>query len=203
MRARRAAALARAAACAVLPLLLGGCLSRVIPEPPPPPLTYDFGPPPDVEPAPLSLPFTLENVSAPSWLRTPNIYYRRLDQHRGALQPYARNQWIAATPELFAERLADRLARAAPAAADARLPLRLEIVRFEHVYTAANESYVIARARASFDGFDGRVRRREFEHREPAAASVHGATAALPRVADTLLDGVLEWLRSETLDLER
>ena len=194
----------RAAGLAVvLPLLLGGCLARVLPEPSPPPVTYDFGPLPDEQPATLGLPFRLENVDAPSWLRTQNIYYRRLVEQQAALRPYTRNQWIASTPELFAERLEDRLARAAPESSIEGLPLRLEIVTFEHVYTAHGGSYVIARARAAYDDFDGRTRRRQFEQRREAAASVEGATTELPVVADNLLDGVLDWLRGETLDLER
>ena len=183
-------------------LLLGGCLPQLIPEPAQPPLTFDFGPPPDERPAPLPLRFRLETVYAPSWLETPSIYYRRLDEQQGALRAYAQNQWIAPAPELFAERLSYRLSQAAPARSSEELALRLEILRFEQVYTAPDEAYVVARARASYDDLDGRMRRREFERRRATAAAVDGATAALPHVADDLLDGVLEWLREETLALE-
>lgn len=53
------------------------------------------------------------------------------------------------------------------------------------------------------DDFDGRTRSRQFEQRRAAAASVDGATAALPVVAEALLDDVLDWLRGETLDRDR
>lgn len=199
----RRAALVRLTGAALLPLFLGGCLSGVLPEPPPPPLTYDLGPLPDEEPARLGLPFRLENVDAPSWLRVRNIHYRRLDEHPAAFRSYTRNQWIAPAPELFAERLEDLLARAAPESSGEWLSLRLTLAAFEHVYTADGESYVVAQARASYDDFDGRTRSRQFEQRRAAAASVDGATAALPVVAEALLDDVLDWLHGETLDRDR
>lgn len=186
---------------AVLALLLSavaaGCLSRVLPEPAPPPVTYDFGPPLKAPPARLPARFRLEAVTAPSWLRSQNIYYRRLDEQPAALLAYARNRWIGAPPELFAERLSYRLARAEPAAAaQLSVALELELLSFEHVYTAPNSAYVVARARASYDGSDGRRHERLFETRRPAAAAVEGATAELPRAADELLDEVFAWLRA-------
>lgn len=183
----------------LLPAVATGCLSRVLPEPAPPPISYDFGPPPDTPPARLPARFRLDAVTAPSWLRSQNIYYRRLDERPAALLPYARNRWIAPPPELFAERLSYRLARAEPAAAagsPAAVELELELMSFEHVYTAPNSAYVVARARASYDGGDGRSYERMFETRRPAAAAVEGATTELPRAADELLGDVLAWLRA-------
>jgi ABC-type uncharacterized transport system auxiliary subunit len=195
VRRSRAAAVALA-----MPAVLAACLSQVLPEPVPPPVTYDFGPPPAASPAALPSAFRVEAVTAPTWLRTPSIYYRRLHEQPAALHAYARNRWIAAPSELFAERLAYRLARAAPgeAADEPPLALELELVSFEHVYAAPDEAYVVARARAQYDGPDGRTYEREFETRRPAAAAVDGATAELPRAADGLLDDVLAWLRTAT-----
>lgn len=178
-----------------LPVLAAGCLSQVLPEPAPPPVTFDFGPPPDTPSAALPAPFRLDAVTAPSWLRSPNIYYRRLDEQRTALVPYAQNVWIASAAELFAERLASRLARAGAEQASEPLALELELESFEHVYTAPDRAYVVARLRAAYRGRDGQTRERVLEVRRPAAATVDGATAELPRAADDLLDAVLGWLR--------
>ena len=172
-----------------------GCLSQVLPEPTPPPVTYDFGPPPDAPPAPLPVGFRLDAVTAPSWLRSPNIYYRQLEHEPAALLPYARNQWIASPAELFAERLSHRVALASPEDVAEDLAVELELVSFEHVYAAPDRAYVVARARATYDEPDGAAHERSFETRRSAAPSVQGATAELPRAADALLDDVLAWLR--------
>lgn len=172
-----------------------GCLSQVLPEPMPPPVTYDFGPPPDAPPVPLPARVRLDAVTAPSWLRSSNIYYRRLELEPDALLPYARNRWIASAAELFAERLSHRVALASPEDAAEELAVALELVSFEHVYTGPDRAYVVARARATYDDFDGATHERSFETRRPAAPSVDGATAELPRAADALLDDVLAWLR--------
>jgi ABC-type uncharacterized transport system auxiliary subunit len=184
-----------AAIALALPAALAGCLSQVLPEPAPPPLTYDFGPLPEESPAPLPQRFRLAGVTAPSWYESPNIYYRRLAEQPAALLPYSRNRWIASAAELFAERLSYRLAQAEPDASSRALPLTFSLASFEQVYTSATEAYVIARARASYEDADGRRHERGFETRLPAAASVEGATAELPRAAARLLDDVLAWLR--------
>jgi ABC-type uncharacterized transport system auxiliary subunit len=192
-----------AAVAAALPFIVASCWSQVLPEPSPPPATFDFGPPPAAPPAPLPLRFRLDSVTAPSWLRSPNIYYRALHEQRAALLPYANNRWIASAAELFTERLTYRLAQAEPELAARELTLALALVSFEHVYTARDDAYVVARARASYEGFDGRAHERAFERRLPAAAAVEGATAELPRVADRLLDDVLVWLRDTAPNLDR
>lgn len=194
-RARRALLAATLAGGA---LLATGCLSQIVPAPAPPPATYDLGPMPGDTPAPLPRRFRLDGVAAPSWLASTNIWYRRLDLAPAALRPYARNVWVANVSELFEQRLAFRLAQAAPAtprdgAGD--WPLGFELVSFEHVYAGADDAHVIARARASFEDASGRVQRRQFERRRPAAASVEGATAVMPLVADELIADVIEWLR--------
>lgn len=187
-----------AAFCLALPLVVSGCLSRVIPEAAPAPQTFDFGPLPEDAPPPLPSPFRLDRVTAPSWLESTNIYYRRLDAQPAALTPYARNVWIASVPELFAERLAYRLEQAAPDDLDAEPAwLVLELVSFEHVYTSTSDAYVLARTRAAFEDRAGRSRSRAFEVRRPAAANVGGAIAELPAAADDLMLDVVSWLAQE------
>lgn len=185
-----------AAVCIVLPLVLSGCLSRVLPEAAPAPTTFDFGPLPEDAPMPLPSSVRLDRVTAPSWLEGTNILYRRLDTQPAALLPYARNVWIASVPELFAERLAYRLEQAAPPDADVEpVWLEVELVSFEHVYTSPSEAYVIARARASFEERAGSTRSRAFEVRRPAEANVGGALSELPAAADELVLDIIAWSR--------
>jgi cholesterol transport system auxiliary component len=183
-----------AALCSAL-LAVGGCLPQLIPELPPPPRTYDFGPLSDERPSSLPLRVRVEAVTAPSWLNGFEIHYRRLDEQPGALRAYAQSQWIAPAPELFAERLRHRLSQAAPEAPGRELVLRLEILSFEQVFERPDQAYAVSRARASLNGLAGGERRRELERRRPTAASVQGATAALPAVADDMIDALLDWLR--------
>ncbi|MBN1240296.1 MAG: membrane integrity-associated transporter subunit PqiC [Gammaproteobacteria bacterium] len=182
-------------------LTVGGCASGLLPEPAPPPATFDFGPLPDAAPAALPLRVRLEAVTAPSWLDGLDIYYRRLDEQAGALRPYARNQWIAPAPELLAQRLRHRLAQAAADAPPERTAdLEIELLSFEHVFTGPDDAYVLARLRASLEGSDGGLLRREFEARRPADASVRGATQELPLAADELIRDVVGWLRAVDID---
>jgi hypothetical protein len=188
----------RTAALGAMTLLLGGCVAQLLPEAVAPPLTFDFGPPSEERAEPLPVRMLLDTVTAPSWLETRSIYYRRLDEQRGALRSYATNTWIAPASELFAERLTNRLASAAPPGATETLWLRVEILRFEHVYTGIEEAYVVAGVRAAYDGVDGRPHVEELERRRPATAAVGGATEGLPQVADEVIDDVLAWVRRNT-----
>jgi ABC-type uncharacterized transport system auxiliary subunit len=196
---RPAAGIAAASLAASALLALAGCLPQLVPEVPPPPQSYDFGPLPDDAPARLRVRVRLESVDAPSWLAGPEIRYRRLDEQPQALRAYARSQWIAAVPELFEQRLRHRLTQAS--AADGReLFLRLEILSFEQVFTGADETHVSLRARARLE--DGRepARQQEISLRRPSAPDARGATRELPVLADQAIEGVIEWLRQVTLD---
>lgn len=191
-----AARLGLAFALAAL-LTLGGCLSQLIPETAPPPATFDFGPPPESPPAQLPMRVTLDPVTAPSWLEGTDILYRRLDEQPGALRAYARNAWIAAAPELFSQRLRNRLRNAVPNdPPELEAGLTVELLTFEHVFTQADDAHVLARVRATLLTPDGRTLRRELEVRRPAAASARGATEELPRAADELIDALIGWLRT-------
>lgn len=191
----RVSELARRAIIAFLCLALTGCLPLLIPDRPPPPTTFDFGPLPAEPPASLPMRVTLDGIEAPSWLDGLDIVYRRLDEQPGAVRMYAQSQWIAAPQELLAQRLRHRLIQAAPPQAASEAFLSLELMSFEQVFEGPDEAYVLLRAHALLEGDDGRVRQREFDVRRPSVPEVNGATQQLPRVADDLVNAVIEWLR--------
>jgi hypothetical protein len=62
------------------------------------------------------------------------------------------------------------LAQTEPEVVSSELTLALELVSFEHVYSAPDRAHLVARA--TYDGRDGRSYEREFETRRPAAAAV-------------------------------
>lgn len=182
-------------------VVLGGCLPQLVPEPAPPPQRYDFGPPSEDRPAALAQRVRLDTVQAPSWLEGPEIRYRRLDEHPHALRAYARNQWIAAVPELVAQRFRHRLSQAAPGGGAGELVLRLELVRFEQVFTGPDDAYVVLHARARIDGTGAAPR--ELSYERPAAPNAPGAARALSALVDSAVEDVLEWLRDVSAAGER
>jgi ABC-type uncharacterized transport system auxiliary subunit len=179
-------------------LLLAGCL-QLMPDPPPPPQRYDFGPLREDSPAPLPHPVRLAAMDAPSWLAGSAILYRRLDDQPQALRAYARSEWIAAVPELFAQRTRHRLAQAGPA--DGReFVVRLELLSFEQVFTAEDQAHVELRARARLEG-DGRARQQtELSLRRPSTPNAQGATRDLSALVDQAIDDLLQWLHEAQRD---
>jgi hypothetical protein len=185
----------RAAVVALLCLSISAC-PNLVPEPGPPPRSFDFGPLPAAEPAPLPFAVGLGTVSAPSWLQGPDILYRRVHEQPGAIRPYAQNAWIAAPGELLAQRLRHMLATAAPEERRGReMLLRLEILAFEQVFERADAAHVVVHAVAMLDGLDRDPLERSFLLRRAATPDVEGATRELPQAADDLIREVGDWLR--------
>lgn len=192
---RRLKQLATASVLSGMLLALSGCLSQLIPEPDPAPQNYDFGPPPEERAEALRAGVRLTAVEAPSWLDSRDIRYRRLDEQPQALLAYARSRWVAAVPELFAQRLRQQLAQAASADRRSELVLRLEIERFEQVFTGPDDANVVLQAHAHVEDANGSVHVREVSLERASAPDADGATAELSVLADRAIDDLLEWLR--------
>lgn len=186
---------ARILAAAFALAATAGCVSQLLPSLPPAANTFDFGPLPADVPEPLPWYIELATLDSPSWLDGPDIRFRRLDEQPGVLRAYTQNQWVAAMPELFAQRIRHRLAQAAPDANGRAVLLHVEILTFEQVFVAADDAYVIARARATLEDAEGRFRSREFASRRPSPPQVEGATRGMPAVADEVVEAVMQWLR--------
>jgi cholesterol transport system auxiliary component len=193
----------RAAMVALLCLTISAC-PNLMPEPAPPPRSFDFGPLPAHEPAPLPFAVGLGTVSAPSWLQGPDILYRRVHEQPGAIRPYAQNAWIAPPGELLAQRLRHMLATAAPEERRGReMLLRLELLAFEQVFERPDSAHVIVHALAMLDGLDAEPHERSFLLRRAATADVEGATRELPQAADDLIRELGEWLRGLGINASR
>jgi ABC-type uncharacterized transport system auxiliary subunit len=175
-------------------LALAGCVPQLLPEPPPPPRSFDFGPLPDAAPEPLPFAVRLTGVQTPSWLDSRDILYRRLDEQPGALHAYARSAWVAPPAELLGERLKHKLNEAMPNDRRPDHALYVELVTFEHVYANTREAWVTVRARASVDGPE-HAAEHSFTLRRDVRPDVHGATGGLPAAADELVEQIGQWLR--------
>ncbi|TVQ45970.1 MAG: hypothetical protein EA371_11330 [Gammaproteobacteria bacterium] len=187
------------AALLIPSLLLVGC-AGLFPEPPPPPRGFDFGPlPVAVSAGSLAKPVNLVSVRAPSWLDGPEIRYRQLDRHPGALSAYAGSEWVAPPAELLEQRLRHRLASVESPANAAAAPARLEIElqAFEQLFEGPQQASVIASARAVLSRRGAPATSRVFSIEAPSTPDVAGATRSLPDAADALVEAVLAWLSAE------
>lgn len=180
-------------------VLLAGCAS-LFPEPPPPPRGFDFGPLPAAGSSqPLAEAVTLATVRAPSWLDGPEIRYRQLDRHPGALSAYAGSEWVAPPAELLEQRLRHRLAAMPPPEHAGVPPLRLdiELQAFEQLFEGPRQAMVVASARATLARRGAPAQSRVFSIEAPSTPDVAGATRSLPRAADALVEAILAWLGAE------
>jgi cholesterol transport system auxiliary component len=188
----------------VLVIGLPGCANLIpdlVPQPPPPPRSYDFGPVSDGRPAQLPFPVRLGDVQTPSWLQSPDLLYRRLDEQPGAVRAYAQSRWVAPPSELLAHRLSHVLADAIPEDAGRDAVLGMELLSFEQVFSAPDDAYVGVHARATLDHADGWSVQRRFSIRRASAPNVHGATRELPAAADELIEEIVAWLRDQRISV--
>jgi cholesterol transport system auxiliary component len=176
----------------LLGLALGGCASGFLPEPPPLPRSFDFGPLPPGSGGGGAV--VSGGVRAPSWLDGQEIRYRRLYRHPGALSAYAGSQWVAPPAELLEQRLAARLVAMAAPEAGPPPRLNVELQAFEQVFEASDRAYVVAAARVTLQRRGEAPVQQLFSVRLPSSPDIEGATRRLPEAAEALLDELLVWL---------
>jgi len=172
---------------------LAGC--NVLPEPAPLPARHDFGPPTTSAKESPSLPVTLSTVTAPSWLDSSAILYRR-GAASTRLQSYGRNQWAAPPAELLRNGLEARLAAGSGPTPDPRYALELRLLRFEQVLDG-NDSRVVLSIEVVLRDRDSRrlVARRLFQDEQPVAADIGGAVQGLAGAANGALDAIVRWTK--------
>ncbi|MDT8399918.1 MAG: ABC-type transport auxiliary lipoprotein family protein [Pseudomonadales bacterium] len=178
-------------------MLLGAC--SVLPQPAPLPQQYDFGLP-AARSISGGLPLvTLAGVTAPSWLDTTAILYRRLDQRPRSLHYYAQHAWVARPAELLEERLLNLLSQGTPEGSAARpAVLEVNLVQLEQVFESPQSAYAQVAVRVSLDRRPaGLLLRREFSARQATDADVQGALVQLPLLVDEVLTELLAWLQEQ------
>lgn len=176
--------------------LLAAC--GVGPKPQPPVGTYDFGLPSyatgrDARKLALKNLGQIE-VAAPRWLDSANLYYRLAYADAAQPRAYTQTKWVMPPANLVEARLKERAVAGGTLVGASGPLLRIEIDEFSQVFTAAQASKGVLRARATLVGAPGNVKQKAFVFEETAtSADGPGGAAALSRASDSLVEAVLAW----------
>ncbi|MDP2238838.1 MAG: ABC-type transport auxiliary lipoprotein family protein [Burkholderiales bacterium] len=193
----------RARIALVLPLLLviGAC--AIGPQAREQPAQYDLGQPsnPATQTARIRTTLWLPAVSAPAWLDGHGIVYRLSYQDAGKIREYANSRWVAAPAALLTQRVRSRFAAAASGViatgdgARADHVLRIELEEFSQTFTAAGQSQVMVKTRATLinPGTRALLAQRTFTAERPAAPDAAGAVKALSEASDDMIERLLGW----------
>lgn len=201
---------ARFLAIFVLALLgLAGCAG---PKGTTAPERYDLGATePAAAPTPSGMVVWLSPVQAPSSLDGTHMLYRL--EYSNALQTraYAQARWSMPIPELFEQRLRQRLSgrHAVLNPADGvqghskAVVLRVELEDFSQSFSAANQASVRVRVRATLStwrgGVEHLVEQQSFEAQQAcASADAPGGVRALSTASDAVLATMERWLDAAT-----
>jgi cholesterol transport system auxiliary component len=182
-------------------LLLASCsLPRPVSDVP---AVYDLGPPTTYAKSNPAIPATVlvTRVRAPSWLDESGIVYRLLYEDASVVRVYAQSEWSASPAALITDRIYSRFAAASRGAiapgfsAQSDFTIRLELEDFSQHFTAANESRVSLKARASLLSSVERrlLAQREFDFTRPAVPNAIGAVNALTAAVDAFTEELVRW----------
>lgn len=196
------AARQRCLAALAATLLLGAC---ALPERPPAPVLYDFGPAAvPAAAAALRPPLALRVQASPA-LDSHAMLYRLAYADAQQLRAYTQSRWAMAPAELLQQRLRDGLGRhyalVQPGAAGARL-LLIEVEEFSQVFSAPAESSGLLRLRVTVlqSGSAGEqlLGQREWQLQHPAAsADAAGGVRALNAASAALVPELVQWLQTQ------
>lgn len=150
---------------------------------------------------PALAPLSVAEISVPTWLDRPLIFFRLAYANDQQPRPYAQSRWAAPPAQLITQRLKSRIAHAggvALSAADGAtgVPvLRIELDDFTQVYTSPRHSNGQVGLRASL--FSGRtlVAQKTFASQVPAvSADAAGGVRALAAASDAVIADMIVWL---------
>lgn len=168
------------------------------------PALFDLGPAAPRAGAPSAArlpPLAVADIQAPSWLETPQMYYRLNYASANQPQPYSASRWATPPVQLFGHRLRTRLSQAGGAvltvqdgAVDVPV-LRIEADDFSQHFTAPGQSMALVTMRVSL--FSGRtwLAQKSFSRQVPAStADAAGGAKALADASDAVIDDMVIWL---------
>ncbi len=200
----------------VIILFISGC--TFAPKASAPMVVYNFGislaPNIDINPShtaelsqvkPLSLLIT--DVTAPSWLDNPAIYYRLAYHNPAQLHTYANSRWAATPSALLTQQIRNRFsvnddkAIIKPDdAISADYALHLSLEEFVQIFDKNDKSYVVISLQASLIKRHTRtlLAQHNFQlQRTTPSADAAGAVYALIEISDQLSNDLIAWVASE------
>lgn len=164
---------------------------------------FDLGPARPASAAPALPAISVAEISTPSWLDRPLMYYRLNYQNDQQPRAYAHSRWSMPPAQLLAQRLKVHIAQAGGvvlSASDGALNvpvLRIEADDFTQTFDAPEQSVGRVALRASL--FKGRVlvAQKSFSSQTPAAsADARGGARALAAASDAAIADMMQWLAS-------
>ncbi|TFW03518.1 ABC transporter [Oxalobacteraceae bacterium OM1] len=190
--------LSRTARLLLLSVLLAGCATPRSETP----HLFDFGP---ID-APAGTgsrlpPVSVAEVTVPSWLDRPQMFYRLNYANAQQPLPYAQSRWSMAPAQLLSQRIKARIVQAggvALSAADGALNvpvLRVEADDFSQSFIAPNQSIGQVSLRAAV--FNGRnlVAQKSFVRQAAAPTpDAAGGATAIAQASDAAIADMIAWL---------
>lgn len=151
----------------------------------------------------------VQQISAPQWLRTQDMFYQLGYQSEQTVSAFSRARWVAPPAEMLGSLLQERLSMLGAwravvgpqAEVEADLTLRLRLGAFQQLFTAPQVSYGLLRATATLvdNRKDRAIAQRIFQYRLKAPSpDAAGGAAALNRANHMLMRDLADWLMSET-----
>jgi cholesterol transport system auxiliary component len=168
------------------------------------PSMFDLGPTrplQDTSGLPALPPIAVADVSVPTWLDRPLMFYRLNYDNDQQPQPYAHNRWSMPPAQLLTQRLKVRIAQAGGvvlSAADGAtgVPvLRIDADDFSQLFNAPGQSIGQVAMRAS--AFNGRtlLGQKTFIRQAPApSGDADGGARALAQASDAAIADMIKWL---------
>jgi cholesterol transport system auxiliary component len=149
----------------------------------------------------------VEQIAAPAWLRTRDIYYQLAYHNKQTISAYSRARWTIPPAEMIRSLLQDRLASLGAWHAvigpetevHADLTLHMRLTAFQQRFTSPGRSYGVLAATVTLidNRNDDVVGQQDFDIRVDApTANAAGAVQALNRANHKLADALEKWLLS-------
>src|SRR5215469_1375779 len=188
-----------------LALVLGLCVfsgCSLMTSKAPPKTEFDFGPEAMARSDAASLSqvqLVVYDVSAPTWMDGPAMYYRLAYQNAAVPLPYSESEWVMSPAALLTERLRSSAAvheggsRFVGVHTTAVYTVHSELLEFEQIFDAPDRSYGVLRLRATLEGEGVREQRTFAIDRLAATPNANGGVTALAECSDELARQLEEW----------
>lgn len=175
---------------------LGGCGNAPLMQ-----TRYDLGVPPQATMPLQNRPdaaVIVPDVTAPADIDTDRIRFRFAYLNAQQTGAYAASRWAMTPPQMLTQRLRTKLAGTGPVLTNpgtyAAPTLRVELTRFEQVFTEPRQGEGVVNLRATLTR-DGRlIAQRDFYAAAPAPTpDAAGGARALSSAGDAALDALVAW----------
>jgi cholesterol transport system auxiliary component len=183
----------------LLAMLLAGCAAVHSDSP----ALFDLGPQRAQAGTPLPAlePVSIAEISAPTWLDRPLMFYRLNYANGQQPRSYANSRWTMPPAQLIAQRLKSRIAQAggvALSAADGAVgvpTLHIDVDDFTQTFDAPGHSTGMVVLRASALNGQVLIAQKTFSREAPAPTpDAEGGARALAQAGDAAVADVMQWL---------